>query len=98
VVISWEADSLSNHSRNMTTEDTHALAGAISGIALGLVLGYYSCLHANARAKAEAKWIEHIYKNVTNTAQRKRLLYTPRCDLSTEELLMLTPPAYRPRK
>jgi len=82
----------------MTPEDIQSVAGAVCGITVGLAWSWYYVRKQEARRRAESEWVAFIYKNVTNMEQRKRLLFTPRCDLSPAELELLTPPAYRPRK
>jgi hypothetical protein len=98
VAIFWADVSLSNPPRHMTSEDIQSLAGALSGVAVGLTWAFWFIQKENARRRAESEWLTFIYKNVTNIEQRKRLLFTPRCDLSPAELELLTPPAYRARK
>jgi hypothetical protein len=82
----------------MNAEDIQSLAGALSGVAVGLTWAVFYWRKQEARRRAESEWITFIYKNVTNMEQRKRLLFTPRSDLSPAELELLTPPAYRARK
>ena len=82
----------------MTPEDIQSLAGALAGSALGLTWAFFYWKKQEARRRAQSEWIALIYKNVNNADERKRLLFTARCDLSPAELERLTPPAYRPRK
>lgn len=82
----------------MTPEDIQSVAGALAGVTVGLAFAWYYVRKQEARRRAQSEWIAFIYNNVTNMEQRKRLLFTPRCDLSPAELELLTPPAYRPRK
>lgn len=82
----------------MNPEDIQSLAGALAGVAVGLTWAVFYWRRQEARRRAESEWVTFIYKNVTNMEQRKRLLFTPRADLSPSELELLTPPAYRPRK
>lgn len=82
----------------MTPEDIQSIAGAVCGITVGLAFAWYYVRKQEARRRAQSEWIALIYKNVNNAAERKRLLFTARCDLSPAELELLTPPAYRPRK
>lgn len=82
----------------MTPEDIKSLAGAATGSVVGLALGYLYWLKQEKKTRARAEWTWKLYQETKDWELRKRLFFTPVCELTPEEQLLLTPPAYRPKK
>lgn len=80
---------------NISPDTIQSVAGAVAGITAGLIWSYFYIRKHEARRKAQSDWVAYLYANLSNAAQRKRLLFTPRCELTPAELRLLTPPAYR---
>ena len=80
---------------NTSPETIQSIAGAITGITLALTWAYFYIRKEEARKQATSDWIGYLYANLSNDEQRKRLLFTPRCELTPAEIRLLTPPAYR---